>query len=404
MFDVILHNTAFQLNILFTALLCVALYIFNRQYVFWEALAQFSITAVIILLFNTIFFSVQYDFDDSEILTTRVESATYYEKWDERVSCRHPIYKTRRYKSGKTWHTATYIAGYRHLYDVDHHEPYYELQGKDKSSRYISRAQFVNYAKDFNKTFVKINRYDRLSVGDGNKYVSTPNQIISLSYEHEYTNLLLAASASIMRRNFKIDSLTYKNYLVDYPKLVENPVYGNIYLSRVVDFANSPQSLKDKLLKDINTIAAQTGSVKQINPILILADASKVSPELITVLDVHWKHAKKNDSILLLGIKDSIISWSRTLSWTENAAYLNTLEKKFAGKNIYTYDISTLWLEAILKHFVRKPMEDYNYLKSEIELEWYWQLLIILTGLAANGFLIYIFSTNSEKRHEHKTS
>ena len=65
---------------------------------------------------------------DYENLGGHAFSCRKWEAWDERVSCRHPKYKTETYtdSEGKT-QTRTVQDGYEHMYDVDYHPEWHEL-------------------------------------------------------------------------------------------------------------------------------------------------------------------------------------------------------------------------------------------------------------------------------------
>lgn len=65
---------------------------------------------------------------DYENLGGHATGCRKWEAWDERVSCRHPKYKTETYtdSEGKT-QTRTVQDGYEHMYDVDYHPEWHEL-------------------------------------------------------------------------------------------------------------------------------------------------------------------------------------------------------------------------------------------------------------------------------------
>jgi hypothetical protein len=68
----------------------------------------------------------------------------YYEDYDERVSCKHPIYCTRTHRDSKGHtYTTTYVCGHHHLYDVDYTPPQYEIVLNDRTKKSISAGRYT---------------------------------------------------------------------------------------------------------------------------------------------------------------------------------------------------------------------------------------------------------------------
>lgn len=72
------------------------------------------------------------------------------------------------------------------------------------------------------------------------------------------------------------------------------------------------------------------------------------------------------------------------------------MQNDFNLKNINTdfKDILKTFNNGITNSYVRKPMKEFEYLKENITLEWYWQLFILIGNIGISGFIMYKFLNN----------
>src|SRR3990172_10624960 len=121
----------------------ILLVFFGRKTVWWEFALPFLVSIICILVGKMIAISVATS--ATEFWGSAATDAVYYEAWNEKVNCRHPVYCTRPVTKHKkvTHYTGTgenrrsyetsesyvdierYHCGWEHSYDVDDHAPYW---------------------------------------------------------------------------------------------------------------------------------------------------------------------------------------------------------------------------------------------------------------------------------------
>ncbi len=377
-------------------------YFFTDKYHWVEAIAQVSISFVVVWVFSLILYTSTNDVADHEIWTDKAVALRYYEQWDERVSCRHPIYCTRRvshYHSGSkgrpgytTYSTERYVCGHHHAYDVDHHQAYWVGVDAGGSQYSMWEVKWKEASRKWGNTFVRLNRARQHSSGDGNMYTVTPVEYIPVSSRHEYDNWVKGSQITIMRRRSINDSLK-----LPYPEITSG-FWNNPKLQRVLEYKHTklPDWQTRRLEFMMDSISARVSKAFQVNPILILTDAS-TPKKLIAEISQSWLGAKKNDSVLLLGVSGTKIMWAETISWTHSASYIGSL-KRLVGKDLMS--TPKLWGNYIQTQWKRWPMAEFNYLKYEIEIEWYWQLVIGILAFSVNLGLWYVFANNTVGRDD----
>lgn len=401
MSEVIFQSLIFWLYLGGIALFVSYQFFFTDKYHWLEAVAQVVISFLVIWIFSLILYKGTNDINDKEVWTDQVVSLRYYEQWEERVSCRHPIYCTRtvsHYHPGSkgrpghtTYSTERYVCGHHHPYDVDYHPPKWVGVSESGNEHTILKGRWESAASKWGKVFVDIKRSSQHSRGDGNMYAVKPKEYIPFSTFHEYDNWVKGSKITIMRRRALNDSIK-----LAYPEIITG-YWNNPKLNRVLQYKYTGklagwQIRRIEYLMD--SVSARVSKRYQVNPILIITDAG--SPKsLISSISEAWLGAKKNDSVLLLGLEGTKIKWAQTISWTHEASYIGRL-KRLAGEDVM--NVPAMWGGFIQDHWVRFPMKEFNYLKYEIELEWYWQILIGIIAFGCNAIAYYAFSRNDLNR------
>lgn len=133
---------------------------------------------------------------DTEYWSGYVVKAEYFEAWDERVPCSHPVYCTRTVtdSEGNT-STEEYQCGWEHAYDVDYHPEHWKKTDNNGITKSINRYEFNRLVKVLgNKSFVNLYR-DYHSI-DGDKYISRyvggDESIDIMCHSHYYENRVQA--------------------------------------------------------------------------------------------------------------------------------------------------------------------------------------------------------------------
>src|SRR5690606_6237555 len=108
--------------------------------------------------------------------------------------------------------------------------------------------------------------------------------------------------------------------------------------------------------------------------------------EYFYAIQEDWLGGKKNDIVIVIGVKNNKPEWSEVMAWSKNELFQVSLEEDIESlESISSYNLLNIIKENIMNHFERKPMKDFEYLKSSITpsgLQWTISLII--------GFLISI--------------
>jgi len=288
-----------------------------------------------------------------------VTSAAYFEDWDERVSCRHPIpcrhpeYSTdekgRRYQSGYK-HSND---GYYHLYDVDYHPEEWDLYTSLGDSYSISQSRYQGLVVQFgNKSFVDLHRSYHSK--NGNKFVTKwggeAEKLEPVTVTRSYENRV-QASQSVF--NFKeVNPMDYGLY--DHP-----PVQG---LHQQCTFGPGATAEAEKKIQYMN---ATLGPARQVRLFALVFQNQPIQAAMEQ--EAYWKRGNKNEFVTCVGVdKDLAVQWSYVFSWTE------VEDLKIEARNL-VMGMKTLDLGAYLDQvkplietkWQRKHFKDFNYLTVE---------------------------------------
>jgi len=390
MLEIILANFGFWFNFLVPIAIGFWLYITNREYILKEFGIQVAATLAYVAIIYSLLFSVTTDIWDTNYFNGKVASSTYYEEWDEKVTY------TETYSCGTSKNPRTCT---RTKTRIDHHPAYYQIKTNLGESISISRGEYLQAKREFGTKFVNISRSNQVSYGDGDKYVSHPNKIIPTSVGHTYENLVAVAKDNVIHTKVpkeEIQQLVKVGVLREYPILYEGK-YGETKLNRIIDTTGRIKN-PNKQLEILNHITTRVGITKQANPILYIVDSEKYDRSFKDALSQYWKMGKKNDVTLVLGVdKKGNVQWSDVICFTNNTDFIIDMGNAFKDISINSPTVLTKLEYHINKSYIRKPMKEFEYLKENITLEWYWQLLIFIGNVILSGFITWKFLTNQER-------
>lgn len=325
--------------------IAVAHKLYPKKIVWFEIVIPLLVSLIIIPLITfLVAISITSDYERFGNYATIAE---YIEDWNERVSCRHPKYKTVT-RNGKS---ETVQDGYQHFYDVDHHPPKWILTDNSNCTHYISQQKYIEIKNSWgNENFQDLNR--SYHSNDGDKYVSSypgvEEILVKIFTTHRFENRILANKGV-----YHFEPLT--------PKEVQN-----VYQYPKVGFFNDPAVLTKKI--DPNTIKADVilqnynakfGATKQIRIWFLIFDKDR---SIVELQKRHWFGGKKNELVVCVG-KD----WQEVFCWSPDNhsgnEELKILIRNFKGDlpqlaSFATEKVSELWK--------RKPFEEFNYLSVDI--------------------------------------
>lgn len=381
MIDIIFSNVGLWFNLLIPFGIGLYLVLNHKDYVLKEFAIQVVGTLVFLFLMYLLLFSTTTDLVDREYYNGKVSKFEYYEEWTEEVT----YYDEECSGSGDN-RSCTTVTKTRDEY----HSPYWQIVTSNGEVLSISKSKFRKARSEFGAKFKNIFRSDQVSFGDGDKYISTPNKVIPTSVSHTYTNLIVASKDNVINEQVSIEELNIflkDNSLRKYPNSYRGS-YGETKLRRIIDttgFANQTD-----LLTKLDHSSSSLGAYKEANPIVYITDKDR---DFKRILDGYWEGGEKNDITLILGIdkKTKKIIWSDVITYTDNTDFIINLQNNFKDMNISdSKGIISKFNSHIAKGYKRKPMEDFDYLKENITLEWYWQLLVLIGNLILSFFLFMI--------------
>jgi len=208
---------------------------------------------------------------------------------------------------------------------------------------------------------------------------------------HSFTNYIKAAPDTLFIKQGLTES--YKDKLPEYP----GRVYDHYKLDRlvVVDVPIHNSSYWNRLLMEQNDLLGASKEVA-LGIVLVLNQPQ----EYFTALQQHWVGGKKNDLFLVLSVDaDNSIQWAEVMAWTvdkvaeaqvrDAAITIGTI--KDPGKLVASLAGATM------DSYVRKPMKDFEYLKSSVTpTGLQWAIALIINILISIG-LGFIFRQNEIK-------
>lgn len=392
MVNIILHNFFFWFNILVVITLSTYLFITHKEYVVKEFSIQTIGTIIIIGLSTFLMFSIGTDIIQKEFLGGKVVQFVHDEAYTEEYDCSEERCSTSS-NGTRTCRTIKKTCTKR----VD--DEYY-LINSNNSKIDISSTSFKNAAREFNTSTKKVHRQGQTtlskSLNEGEQIISVPNIFIATAEIHRYSNYLIASEYTIQKSKLHQETIDkYKDFLVNYPELQENR-WGEIHVNRILEHNSSiSQNTLNEYQKELELLAYKYGKEKQVNPFIYIAKTNDMLFK--DALEAYYKKGNKNDSILILGIDDSNkIVWSDSINWSKDKTFEVSMKKDFIDLNINDVkNVISKYDNNLNNNWKRLSMEEeYGYLKEEITIEWYYQLLIIVINSIFNFFVFRYFLTN----------
>lgn len=203
--------------------------------------------------------------------------------------------------------------------------------------------------------------------------------------EHSYENYIKAVPESLFHKSPADGQSTIPNY---------PPVFNYYKYNRVICdvplLAQGTADLNDLLNESLKSL----GPEKQVNVIVFIT----FNPDQNFMEDVQngWIGGKKNDILVFLGMDGAYIQWTGAATWARSkgnellAVHLrNELGdiKQFDAKKI-----TTVIINSINQYYIRPKMEDYEYLKDEIEPPgWVIVLAALIAVIGSLGLTIYFY-------------
>jgi len=211
------------------------------------------------------------------------------------------------------------------------------------------------------------------------------------SVEHGYTNYIKGNPDSILRRQGA--EKKFAGTIPGYPR-----VYDHYRADRLILVGGAGVPDAARLNRRLSEINAKLGAPKQVNIVLIVVRRS--DQMYLEGLREAWLGGKKNDLVVVVGLPETPempdrpeIAWAGVVSWTKNEDVKIAIRDRILElKNFDGDSVLDIVQEEVAAKFVRRPMADFEYLKSTIEPpRWAVWTIFILGCLIALGLQIYFW-------------
>jgi hypothetical protein len=375
----------------------VLLVFFGRKTVWWEFALPFLVSIILIQTSKMIAVSVATM--DREYWGSNAISAAYYEAWDERVSCRHPVYcyrpATRTDSEGHIEVTIErYRCGWEHGFDVDYHSPKWEIRDNLGAVFPASKELFEALAiRWHNRTFANMGRkYHSI---DGDKYEAKWDRkdetIEPFVTMHSYVNRVKPS------KEFDFKEVTPEEKtqlgLYDYPVI-------STYCPSILGRGPNDETAN----RYLDIWNAKLGPQKQVRMwVLVFQDKPKQAG---IMQESYWKGGNKNEVVVCIGTdKEWNITWCKAFSWTKNTGMLTALKDRIAGPESVPLDldkVALITVEEVSKGFVRREFKEFDTLKVEpgkVALA----VTFVLTFLVNLGVSFYVVENEFENKANEPT-
>jgi len=352
------------LTFLFVPLIiCILSWIFTNKITWKEAGVQLLVQIIFIGAMVAIMLS-------SNMSDTEVWNGNITKKKRDEVSCSHSYdcncrtrHRTSCSGSGKSrsCHDESYRVCdtcYEHRYDVD-----WDIYNNLGESWGISRIDRQGLQEP--------PRYFSASIGD------------STSSLHSYKNYIKGSPDSLFKTGYN-DQL-YQDKLPAYP----TNIYDYHSLDRLITVGVSVDDKKAWNL-GISKISSDLGSIKQVNLVVVLTNLPQ---DYYQSLNRHWLGGKKNDAVPVIGVDaEGNINWVEVMSLSNEEFKIRLRNELMSTKKLDINKTLPTIGRVIAETYKRRPMKDFDYLKSSIQPtkgQWLWGMIISL--ILSVGLSVFFF-------------
>lgn len=236
------------------------------------------------------------------------------------------------------------------------------------------------------KEEIDINRIDRQGVREPPRWT----QVFlgePVATTHSFTNYVKASPDSLFRKSGQTDK--YAGMIPPYPI----DVYDYYRLNRIVLVNGAKVDDVAGWRAGLDDLNASLGADKQVNIILVVV--RDVSPDYFYALEQSWVGGKKNDVVVVLSVDTAgLVTWANTMSWESNEIFKVKLRDDLVGLKMDRQIVLDKVGENIKIYHKRKPMAEFEYLKSAITPsvgEW---IVTLLVGLLISIGMSVFFHKN----------
>ena len=240
-----------------------------------------------------------------------------------------------------------------------------------------------------NRETITINRIDRQGVNTPPRWsrakVGDPT-----AKSHSYDNYVKAAPDSLFAMHGLVEE--FKKQLPEHP----SKIYDYHYVKRAVgNMPNKPEW--NKQLMELN---ADVGSTKQAN-VIIVSTPTKDS-RFSEALNQYWLGGSKNDVVVMLHAEEGKVVWARVMAWSDDDLVKIKIRDELLDVDFTPEAVLPIVRKNVMKHYTRKPMKDFEYLKGTIKpskTQWIVSNLIGFLVSVILGFVFWKHDVFNEERN-----
>lgn len=309
-------------------LIAAGAFILDNRITWKEFLVQVALQLVIVGTFGVAVYS-------GRLYDTEVWNGLVNKKWSETVHCRHGYpCNCREVCSGSGKNRSCYThcdTCYMHSFDKD-----WNVQSTTGREWTIDTIDSQGLSEP--------PRWTQVQQGD------------PTSETHSFTNYLKASPDTLFNQQ-GVDLAKFLKVLPMYPL----DIYDYYKLKRFIGYEAkiTDWELWDSDLAKLN---GRLGPSKQMNIIIVVV--RNQPKEYFYALKQHWIGGKKNDTVVVLNLDNSnILTWTDIMSFTSSQNFIVVLRDDLSKIGLLDRQkvLSTIEMDSQL--FVRKPMEEYTYLR-----------------------------------------
>lgn len=369
-FDIIIANPAFW--IIFSISFGYPIYkkITSPDKFRWlEFIMQFFGGLFALFVVYMTFFITVTDIMNIQTMNTKVAKVEYHEPWTE------VVIKRECSGSGES-RSCTLVT--EHV----HHPAQYFLFATNGHIQEINTSIYENYRHQFGAKKEFVSHLMQSSIGDGNKYISTPTIEIPMAYQEGYIDYIKGSHLTILKEQYRTQFKEFDSKIIPYPKIMDTP-YGTIDSPRIVGDLNLISGLTAPIETALDKLNMSYGEKMHCNIIVYIT--GEQNHKFVDAVLNKWNAPRQNDIIIFVSLdKNQTIRWATVKAFTKHELFKKELERKINALEYFTPNIVATIASQIKQPkknedgFLRQHMQEYEYLRSNITLPWYWNLTILI--------------------------
>jgi hypothetical protein len=360
---------------------------FRKKIAWWEYLALFGSSFIIILISKLIITTSMTS--DTEYWSEAAYKIEYDGAWSEWVekTCSYDCFCDTDDDGYETCMTC-----YEDCSERVYHSDHYRIIGKSGKSYSISAKEYNRIAENWGGD-KRVGSHHGVKVrGDKGIHEAffpkdSPEVLECIVTSHSYTNKVQAAHS--VHEYPEVSESDVKKYkLYEYPE-----IYSKYKQKHILGAGDATQRYAEQNMDALN---AELGPSKQCKAFIVIF---KNQPEEAGKLqEAYWKGGNKNEFVMTIGVDDdNKVLWAHPFSWTENEV-IKTTTQNFVEQQEYLElsKVSEYMHVELRDGFERKQFADFDYLTAEPTSGSIRTTMIILIIVVAGLFVWFILNRHDE--------